>query len=223
MGTQYFQYNAGTSSTGYNLNFDVREGNKLPVAVTLMSGPNVINPVDISNYCTGCGNVQFQYYVPLNGDTPNVGDAYTFKITYSDSSSDTETITGKVTGWNGTTTLVGADDVASNMLPNDQESLQPTFLWDVPSVDTSDIFSFYLFDPSNNVLWQIPGANSNSNGLPSSITSLNWGIDPTDPNNDLTPGFVLTDQTVYSWELNAQDSFGNQALSSVSFQASGLL
>ncbi len=223
VGTQYFQYSSGTSTTGYNLNFDVREGNKLPVAVTLMSGPNVINPVDISNYCNGCGNVQFQYYVPLNGNTPNVGDAYTFKVTYSDSSSDTETLTGLVTGWNGTTALVGAADLATNMLPNDQESLQPTFLWDVPSVDTSDIFSFYLFDPSGNVIWQIPGQNSNSNGLPSSITSLNWGIDPTDPNNDLTPGFTLTDQVMYSWYLEAQDSFGNQALSSVTFQASGLL
>jgi len=223
VGTQYFQYNAGTSSTGYNLNFDVREGNKLPVAVTLMSGPNVINPVDISNYCNGCGNVQFQYYVPLNGNTPNVGDAYTFKITYSDSSTDTETLTGSVTGWNGTTTLVGANEVATNMLPNDQESLKPTFLWNVPSVDTSDIFSFYLYDPNNNVVWQIPGANSNSNGLSSSITSLNWGIDPTDPNNDLTPGFALTSQTVYSWDLSARDIYGNQALSSVAFQASGFL
>ena len=227
VGTQYFQ-NATTTldtsnTTGYNLNFDVREGNKLPVAVTLMSGPNVINPVDISNYCNGCGNVQFQYYVPLNGNTPNVGDAYTFKITYSDSSTDTETLTGSVTGWNGTTTLVGANDVATHLAPIDQDGLDPTFSWTVPSVDTSDLFSFYLFDPNNNVIWQIPGANSSSNGLPGSITSLNWGIDPTDPNNDLTPGFYLTDGVIYSWYLDAQDSYGNQALSSVSFKGNGFL
>jgi len=227
VGTQYFQ-NATTTldtsnTTGYNLNFDVREGNKLPVAVTLMSGPNVINPVDINNYCNGCGNVQFQYYVPLNGNTPNVGDAYTFKITYSDSSTDTETLTGSVTGWNGTTTLVGANDVATHLAPIDQDGLDPTFSWTVPSVDTSDLFSFYLFDPNNNVIWQIPGANSSSNGLPGSITSLNWGIDPTDPNNDLTPGFYLTDGVIYSWYLDAQDSYGNQALSSVSFKGNGFL
>jgi hypothetical protein len=48
-------------------------------------------------------------------------------------------------------------------------------------------------------------------------------MDPTDPNNDLTPGFTLTDQAVYSWYLEAQDSYGNQALSSVTFQASGFL
>lgn len=90
-------------------------------------------------------------------------------------------------------------------------------------MDTSDIFSFYLYDPNNNVVWQIPGQNSSSNGLPSSITTLGWGIDPTDANNDLTPGFTLTDQSVYSWDLNAQDGYGNQALSSVAFQASGFL
>ena len=223
VGVQYYQYGVNNPTTGYNLNFDVREANKLPVAVTLLSGPNVINPVDISNYCSGCGNVQFQYYVPLNGNTPNVGDAYTLKVTYSDSSSDTETLTPAVTGWNGTTSLVGANDVATSLLPNDQESLQPTFSWGVPAVDSSDTFSYYLFDANNNIVWQIPGQNSNSNGLPSSITSLNWGIDPTDASNDLTSGFTLTDQAMYSWQLNAADAYGNQALTSVTFQASGFL
>jgi hypothetical protein len=227
VGTLYSQYITGTATiittSSYNLSFDVREGNKLPVAVTLMSGPNIINPVDISNYCTGCGNVQFQYYVPLNGNTPNVGDAYTFKVTYSDSSTDIETLTGSVTGWNGTTTLTGANDVVTNQAPTDQDGLDPDFSWTVPTVDTSDIFSFYLFDSNNNVVWQIPGANSNSNGLPSSITSLNWGIDPTDSSNDLTPGFFLTSGANYSWYLEAQDSYGNQALSSVTFEASGFL
>jgi hypothetical protein len=223
VGTQYYQLGVNNPTTGYNLNFDVREANKLPVAVTLLSGPNIINPVDISNYCQGCGSTQFQYYVPLNGNTPNVGDAYTLKVTYSDSSSDTETLTPAVTGWNGTTALVGANDVATSLLPNDQESLRPTFTWNVPAVDSNDTFSYYLFDANNNIVWQIPGQNSSSNGLPSSVTSLNWGIDPTDPNNDLTSGFTLTDQAFYSWQLNALDAYGNQALTSVTFQASGFL
>ena len=212
-----------SSSSGYSLNFDVRQGNKLPVAVTLLSGPNVINPVDISNYCPGCGSVDFQYHVPLNGDTPTVGDAYTFKVTYSDSSSDTETLTPLVTGWNGSASLVGPADLVTDLAPSDQNSLRAAFSWSVPSIDASSLFSFYLFDSSGNTIWQIPGNGANSNGFPSSITSLDWGIDPTDPSNDLAPTFTLTDQAIYTWELQAEDSGGNQAIAIQAFQASGFL
>ncbi len=224
--TQYYQMTGqagSSSSTGYNLNFDVREGNKLPVAVTLLSGPNVINPVDISNYCPSCGSVQFQYHVPLNGDTPNVGDTYSFKVTYSDSSSDTETITGAVTGWNNTSSLVGPNELASGLSPNDQAGLGPSFSWADPSVDATDLFSFYITDPSGNTVWQVPGSNANLNGFSSSITSLDWGVDPTDASNDLAPGTFLTDSTLYTWGIQAQDSDGNQALTMQVFEASGLL
>jgi hypothetical protein len=222
--TQYYSINTLTSNaTGYNLNFDVREGNKLPVAVTLLSGPNVINPVDISNYCPGCGNVQFQYQVPIDSTTPSVGDTYSFKITYSDSSSDTETITSAVTGWNGTNAVVGSSDSPSDLSPNDQAGLAPQFTWTDPSADSTDLFSYRISDPSGNVVWQIPGSNSNSVGLPSSITSLMWGTDPTDPKNDLQSGVVLLDSTNYTWCIQAQDSNGNQALTQVMFGASGVL
>ena len=226
VGTQFYQMTGqagSSSSSGYSLNFDVRQGNKLPVAVTLLSGPNVINPVDISNYCPGCGSVDFQYHVPLNGDTPTVGDAYTFKVTYSDSSSDTETLTPLVTGWNGSASLVGPADLVTDLAPSDQNSLRAAFSWSVPSIDASSLFSFYLFDSSGNTIWQIPGNGANSNGFPSSITSLDWGIDPTDPSNDLAPTFTLTDQAIYTWELQAEDSGGNQAIAIQAFQASGFL
>ncbi len=224
--TQYYQMTGqagSSSSSGYNLNFDVREGNKLPVAVTLLSGPNVINPVDISNYCPGCGSVHFQYHVSLNGDTPTVGDTYSFKVTYSDSSNDTETVTGVVTGWNGTSSLVGPSDLALSLLPNDRASLGPSFSWVDPSTDSSDLFSFYLADATGNAIWQIPGSNSNMNGFSSSITSLAWGVDPTDASNDLTPGTVLTDLALYTWGIQAQDNHGNQALNTQIFEASGFL
>ena len=224
--TQYYQITGqagSSSSSGYNLNFQVHEGNRLPVAVTLLSGPNVINPIDIGNYCHGCGSVQFLYHVPVGPDTPAVGDAYSFKITYSDSSSDTETLTPAVTGWNGTPSVVGSSDLATNLLPDDQDGLAPTFTWTVPAADSSDLFSFYLYDGSGTTIWQIPGSNSNSTGFSSSITSLSWGIDPTDASNDLTPGFALTDQANYSWQIQAQDNSGNQALTVQYFQASSFL
>ena len=167
--------------------------------------------------------MQFQYHVPLNGDTPTVGDAYTFRVTYSDSSSDTETLTPLVTGWNGSGSLVGTSDLATGLLPDDQGSLRPTFTWSAPAVDASDLFSYYLFDASGNTVWQVPGNNSNSNGFPNSIVSLDWGIDPTDASNDLAPGVFLTDLAMYSWEIQAQDGSGNQAITAQAFQASGFL
>jgi hypothetical protein len=118
---------------------------------------------------------------------------------------------------------VGTSDLATGLLPDDQGSLRPTFTWSVPAVDASDLFSFYLFDNSGSNLWQIPGNNSNSNGFPSSLVSLDWGVDPTDASNDLASGVVLTDLAMYSWEIQAQDGNGNQAIAVQVFQASGFL
>ena len=224
--TQYYQYTFNINDTpvtvpGYNLSFDIREGNKLPVAVTLMAGSNVINPVDIGNYCQGCGSVQFQYFVAVNSDTPNIGDAYSFKVTYSDGS--TETITGSVTGWNGTASLVGPNDVPTDLQPGFIGPLRPNFSWIDPPVDSSDTFSFYLADSNGNTVWQVPVSNSRSNGFSSSITSLNWGVDPTNAGNDLAPGTILTDGAQYTWQISAQDSTGNQVQASVYFMASGIL
>lgn len=226
VGTLYYQMTgqAGSSSSnGYSLDFDLHEGNKLPVAVTLLSGPNVINPVDISNYCPGCGSVHFQYHVPLNGNTPAVGDTYTFNVIYNDASSDTETLTGPVTGWNGTAALVGPNDLVTGLLPDDQGSLRPNFSWSDPVVDASDLFWFYLFDSTSSAIWQVPGPNSGSNGFTNSLTSLNWGVDPTDASNNLAPGFTLTDLSMYSWQVQVQDSNGNEASTIQAFQASGFL
>ncbi len=225
--TQYYKMTgqAGSSTlSGYNLNFDVRAANKMPVTVTLMSGPNVINPVDIGNNCQGCGSVQFQYHVPVNPITPSVGDTYTLRVTYSDSSSDTETLTSALAGWNGTTSIVGPGNLATNLSPSDQGSLVPTFAWSDPDVDSSDLFSFYQFDPNGNTVWQVPGSNSNSNGFSNSIISIDYGTDPTTGAGNNPPSISsLTDKTNYSWEIQAQDSNGNQALQVQVFQASGTL
>ncbi len=221
--TQYYQSttrSGASTSSGYSLNFNVREGNKLPVAVTLMSGPNVINPVDIGNDCQGCGSVQFQYHVPISPVIPAVGDTYTLKVTYSDSSSDTETLTSAVTGWNGTTSVVGPDDLAAGLAPDDQAGVIPTFSWVDPSADSSDLFSFFLNDSSGGAVWQVPGSNSNSSGFSNSITSIDFGTDPTDPGNNLSSETVLTDQEMYSWQIQVQDSNGNQAITVQFFQAS---
>src|ERR1035438_10291346 len=79
----------GSPSTSYQLTFTVSGSDKQPVAVTLNSGPNVLNnngtvALDMG-ICIDCGNPQFGYSVSLAG-APNVGDTYGFTVTYSDGS-----------------------------------------------------------------------------------------------------------------------------------------
>ena len=225
--TQYSQNTySGGSSTGYNLSFDVRAGIKLPVAVTLTSGPNVIDPVDLGA-CTDCGNPEFQYYVPINSDVPSVGDAYNFLVTYSDASTDTETVTATVTGWNGTSTIVGASDAvaASSMLPNGSTGpsagtrTEPTFTWTYPASPSSYTYSFYICCATNSDIWDIPGNNSNSNGFTSAQIPDSPGIEWTstylgDTSN--TPSVTsLTSFDQYNWQIQVQDSNGNSAQTNV--------
>jgi hypothetical protein len=226
--TQYST--CGTNCSNYNLNLQVREGNKLPVAVTLYSGPNLLNPVDMGQ-CSSCGSVQYQYSVSLPGGVPNVGDTYNFTVTYSDGSVDqgsAGTINGKVTAFGSTGAVVGPSDAPTNLLPNTTSGptagtrTQPTFTWTDSSNATGSNFSYnFSIYQSNGCsgncnIWQIPSNNSNSNGFSSSITSLTWGTDPTGGGS--TPSVSsLTTGTQYSWQIQVQDSNGNQAQTSVNY------
>jgi hypothetical protein len=222
--TQYKQStDASGSSTSYQLNFEVRGGNKLPVAVTLTSGPNVLEPADISNSCGGCGNPQFQYSSAIVGATPTVGDTYDFTVTYSDGTQDTgTTVNGAVTGWNGTSTLVGASDLATGLSPTgntDPGGTTPTFTWTYPANASNYIYSFSLCCDNNATIWQIPGNNSQSNGFTSVQVpvpaGIAWGTDPTGGGS--TPTGSLTSGTTYDWQIQVQDSTGNSAQAQVSF------
>lgn len=218
---------ASGASTGYSLYLDLLEANKLPVAVTLTSGPNFINPVDIS-YCQYCGSVQFPYGFST-GATPAVGDTFKFTVTYSDGTQDTgsSSVTGAVTGWNGTNSLPSASDAPTNLLPNSTTGpvagtrTQPTFTWTDSSNSTGPnvYYIFQLFQASGTcpsggcLIWMIPGSNSNLNGFPSSVQSITWGVDPTGGGS--TPLVTsLTSGVAYYWYLTAVDSTGNQVSTS---------
>jgi hypothetical protein len=232
--TQYSQNtNSGGSGSSYSLNFDVRSANKLPVAVTLTSGPNIISPVDISA-CTTCGNSQFQYYANIGsgaiGSTlpavPTVGDSYNFTVTYSDGSQDTgSTVNGKVTAFGSTGAIVGASDVVTNLSPSATSSTgtTPTFTWTFPANPSNYVYSFYMNDSSGNTVWQIPGNNSNSNGITYAQTgsgttgTITWGTDPTGGGSTPSPSSLNT-STQYNWQIQVQDSNGNQATASTWYQ-----
>jgi hypothetical protein len=212
--TQFFSNtNGGGTFTSYQLSFNIREANKLPVAVQLISGPNVLSPVDIAA-CSGCGHVQFQTFESLGNIVPNVGDTYAFSVTYSDGT--TQTVNGLVTSWGSGATIVGSSDLATNLAPvqTNSNSVTPTFTWDQPANASSYTYQFQIDDDNNTTLWNVPSQNSNLNGFPSTITQIAWPTDPTDGTN--TPSVAtLTQGTQYQWWIEVQDVNGNSATSQV--------
>ncbi len=215
----YWDFGSGQSgtSTSYYLAFNVREGNKLPVAVQLTSAsnPNVITPTDISNYCQGCGHVQFDLDTTIASDVPAVNDTYTFNVTYSDGS--TGVVVGKVVA------VLDSSALATSLDPqkNDSTSITPTFTWAYPSSAASYTYQFWLCCNSNGTIWQIPGNNSKSNGFTNTQIpgTLTWGVDPTDSTNTPTVNSLTIDSnTIYNWSIKSQDSNGNSAQNSVWYQ-----
>ena len=212
------QYSKQTNQNGtyaqYALSFDVREGNELPVSVTLMSGPNVIQPIDMGGNCQGCGTPQWQYYANISPVVPVVGQAYTFLVTYSNGT--TQTLTGTITG------VLTSSDLATNLLPDSTgASTTPTFTWTDPANASSYIYQFSINPASGgNYIWQIPGNNSNANGFSSAYTTIVWPTDPTGGGSTPTQA-SLTSGTQYNWSIELQDANGNQATAGVQFTTSG--
>jgi large repetitive protein len=210
--TTQFQQNTcsgcGGVSSSYSLSFDLRKANKVPVAATLISGPNVIQPVDLGACGNNCGNPQFQYYANIGSVVPKVNDSYSLQVTYSDGTS--ETVNGSITG------VLTASQLATNLAPTGTGgSTTPTFTWTYPANASNYIYQFYICCDSNGTIWQIPGNNSNLNGFPSSVTQIVWGTDPTGNTGNTPSDSSLTSGTNYNWQLGTQDSNGNQAQTSV--------
>ena len=219
--TQY--QSCGTNCSSYNVNLQVNEENKLPVAVTLSSGPNMLNPVDMG-LCTSCGNSgEYQYSASIPGGTPNAGDQYDFTVTYSDGTQDTGgTINGQVTGWNSGSTVVGSSDAPTNLQTSGSNPDEPNFSWTDSARSMGSDFSYSFYLSQNNCtsgncnIWQIPGQNSSSNGFSSSITSITWGTDPTGGGSTPSVGGLTTGDS-YFWTITVQDNNGNQAQTSVNY------
>ena len=186
------QYSSSTcsgcsgTSTSYQLNFEVVPSNRLPVAVTLNSGPNVINTagtvaIDMTS-CPNCNNNggEYQYSAALAGGAPKVGDTYGFTVTYSDGTTDPGTVVnGAVTAFGSTGAVVGPSDLPTLTSPasgTTAASDTPTFTWTWPAEGlTSDTY-YYQFSLSNNSgvcegnscsndVWQVPSGNSGLNGF----------------------------------------------------------
>lgn len=251
VGTQYYsstQYcngcnggNGPSTTTGYQLVFDVEPLYKLPVAVTVTgaSNLNVLNnagtvALDMTG-CSQCGQNQFEYQVPIIGGKPNVGDTYTFTVTYSDSTPgapDTQQITGTVTAFGSTGAIVGPNDLPTNMSPGPSTTgvgSQPNFTWTWPAAGLTSNSYYYQFSLSptsgcsgNCDIWDIPGNNSKTNGFTytqdlvpsssgggggtSSLGQITWGVDPSGSGTSPSSSLTTSPATSYNWQIQVQDN-----------------
>ncbi|HUH62358.1 MAG TPA: chitobiase/beta-hexosaminidase C-terminal domain-containing protein [Terracidiphilus sp.] len=200
----------GRSTDSYALQFAIGTTDIVPWRVSLISGPNVLSPLDAGD-CSNCGSEAFDFWLSLGPALPQIGDTYTLQLMNPYRASYTvSTATAAVTG------VVNA--FAANLSPVTGlgSGTAPTFSWTDPPNAADYTYQFTLWDSSGNVIWQIPGASAASGGFSSAITSVAWGIDPTGADN---PPAVpsLTAGESYTWSIQVQDANGNTAEMPVSY------
>ncbi len=205
---------SNSTSESYNLHLTVNPLVQLPVTVTLLSGPNVMAPMDFA-VCTTCSGSEFNLLLNTNGVRPQVGDTYKIQISYGDSSILPDSATLMVTGV--------SDSFATASSPSGTGAgTTPTFSWIDPTNASSFIYQFSLMDSLDNLIWQVPGQQTpTTNGFSSSITSVPWSttVDPTGANNGASVTSLTTGAT-YTWSISTIDpnNGNNTATYQVTFQ-----
>jgi hypothetical protein len=191
--------NIGNSMQYYNLMGVAWSGSKELTAMELLSGPNVIVPQDFYR-CQWGPMFSFCSGFNLDGNPPNIGDAYDYKLTYSDGSSEIKTITvGSVPG------LFGANPTPSGF----GSDLTPNISWTDPANASDYTYTFSFSGGSPRESWEIP-ASGYGLSFSSSIDSITWGIDPTGGGNLPTQASLTSGGNQnYSWGVTATDSSKN--------------
>ena len=183
-------------SDNYSINLGIDFGTKLPISMTLFSGPNAAVPFDM----TATPNSDYQ---PIfnNSVSPNMGDTYQFLVTFSDGS--TQVLSATVTA------VLTSSSFPQNLTMITTGLGSPTvpvLSWSAPT--TPPAFLPYVYEVSvnggsDNENWNYP---NHSNGIPSTTTSVQYNVDGSaNPNSPLIVG-----QT-YNWEVQVQDADGNSA------------
>jgi hypothetical protein len=195
----------GGASHTYELDFDVTGIARLPVAATVLSGPDMPLPLD-AMWCQGCGydvNSSFSFYFTISSNVPKVGATYPIQITYSDGTS--ETLSPTITALVPTPTGVLPQGPVTSI------STKPTLKWTYPANPGDYLYQMWFADQNYATMWSIPNINSNTNSFTSSIApSIPWGTDPTGATGNAPSLATLTDGNVYHWEIVAYDANGNR-------------
>ena len=207
--TSHMQFNGSNDS--YNLNLGLAWGSKRPVALTLVSGPNIPVPWDMP---IDANNSLQDPNFP-NGAVPTVGDTYQFQYTFSDGS--TQTIPSTVTAVLNSFAQSMAMQTTSPGSPT-----VPLLTWVTPSSTPSPYTYFVgLYSVSNgtNVNWNDYGGN-NSNGIPSGTTNVLFNADGS-ANSNGNPISSLPVGANFQWFVGVQDNNGNTSVETTTYSTSG--
>ncbi len=209
--TQHYSWaGQGGTADSYALNFNVATADILPWRVSLLSGPNVLAPMDIGD-CGACAGVPYDFWLNLGATAPQAGDTYTLQLLDPSASGGTFVSANAVV-----TAVVNA--FATNLSPatGSGSGTTPTFSWTDPPNAGDYTYQFTLWDSNGNIIWQIPGSNASAGGFSSAITSIAWGTDPTGANNPPAAPSLTAGET-YTWSIQVEDSNGNTAEMPVSY------
>ncbi len=188
---------AGSSSSAqqdvYGMQFEVGGNLKLPIRVELSPGRNIAGPTDMS----GAYNYYHLFYRVKA--KPNMGDSYSFSISYSDGTS--ERVRVSVTGV--------LDSFAQNLATTGTDRSKPTFSWSAPASPPPEYsYLIQVGQASIGREWSYP---QDARGMPSSQTSVVYNADGTASLTSLQSG------TTYDWIIDVTDSNGNQAVYSSTY------
>jgi hypothetical protein len=192
--------NVNSGPDTYFLSMNVRGQTKLPVAATLISGPNVAVPFDFPVD-------QHNDYQPIYANTvsPTVGDTYQFLVTYSDG--DTAVLTAQVTA-------VLTSSYATNLAmvtTAPYSTTVPELTWTPPGTAPTLLpYTYFVSLNGSDNNWNYSGGK-NSKGIPSSQTSVPFDVDQSASHPTLTTG------TTYNWVVSVQDADGNTAQNSATY------
>ncbi len=174
----------------YSLRLEVEEESKHLVKASLVSGPHLPGVIDF-------GYDEYEVGTRLNFYTtrPNVGDTYSFDITYSDST--TETLHASVT------TVLDSFATPISPVGSVPGATHPTFTWAAPD-SPPPLYEYGIG------VWEYMGGSIWWNDeIPSSTTSVEFNFDDEAEQDPLTSG------SQYSWSVKVIDSNGNVAESMV--------
>lgn len=158
---------------------------KLPVAVTLYSGPNAAVPADIAR------SWDFDLWSGLGSTRPAAGDAYRFKVWYSDGTSELKS--GSVSG------VLDSFAESLSVTPTPSANV-PTFNWAAPASPPAS-YTYRLSLDGPGASWWYP----QDAGMPSTQTSVQYNVDGRASPSSLVMG------TTYGWSVIVEDPGRNQA------------
>jgi hypothetical protein len=207
-----YNSNQWGSGQGYNLDLIVSTLNKMPVSVALLSGSNILAPMDIALClkCTWDPNSRFSATsLALNTSlVPTVGNAYSVQVAYSDGTS--ETLTPTISG-----VLPNYPTNLSPAGPQSATNTTPTLTWSYPATNAdSYTYQMWFADSNWNTVWSIPNLYSATNPFTTATVpsnSITWSTDPTGVTSNTPTTSILTNGEIYYWEIAAYDVNGNRA------------